>query len=129
MYIEIADPLINSCDYIHKRNTQYSILVLSLFGKFNFLLLLYPRWIKHNSYSSSNTLWWQIPAKPTPDNTITSMGTAYLTPIDTELVSILASVYGCFGNKCNFFSEVKFCFFFAIYALDFNEGDGVVLGT
>lgn len=87
------------------------------------------RRIKHNPNLVSNTLRRQIPRKLTPHNAIGSMSTTNLSPIDTKFTSIGSSIRGDFGNVGNFLSEIKVGFGFGVYALDFDEGYGVVLGA
>ena len=57
------------------------------------------------------------------------MGTAYLTPVDTVLGSILSSVYRNLCDVSNLLSEVKVSIGLGINTLDFDKGATVVLGT
>jgi len=57
------------------------------------------------------------------------MCTAYLSPIDTVLGSILSSIYGRLCDECDLLSEVKVSIGLGVNSLNFDEGDAVVLGT
>jgi hypothetical protein len=77
--------------------------------------------IKHDSNLSTNGLRRKISGESASDNSITSVRTGNLSPVDAVLGSTLSSVYGRFGDECNLLSEVEFGFFLAVYTLDFDQ--------
>jgi hypothetical protein len=76
--------------------------------------------VKHNTDPSPNTLWGQVSCKLTLYNTITSMGSAYTSPVYSEFGSILTTGGGNLGNVCDTLSEVELGIFFRVKALDFD---------
>lgn len=75
---------------IHPTIPLYRLAFFSLFHCANDL---YTRRIEHNSNLSTDRLWGKIPGESASYNTVASVSTAHLTPIDTVLGSALSSVY------------------------------------
>jgi hypothetical protein len=67
-------------------------------------------------------------SKTAPDNSISSMSSAYLAPVNSEFVSKLVGCL-CLGDESNLLSEVKVNLFLAIDTLDFDQTNTVVLGS
>jgi hypothetical protein len=62
-----------------------------------------------------------------PDNSIASVSSAYLAPVNSEFVSKLVGCL-CLGDESNLLSEVEVNLFLAINTLDFDQTNTVVLG-
>ena len=84
-------------------------------------------WVKHNSNPTSNALWGEIPRELTLDNTVASMAPANLSPVHSELASILSTARRSLGDVGDALSKVKLGVFFGITSLNFDEGGVVVL--
>jgi hypothetical protein len=84
-------------------------------------------WVKHNSNPTSDTLWGKIPRELTLDNSIATVAPANLTPVHSELTSILSTRR--FGDVGDALSEVELSIFFGVTSLNFDKRGVVVLVT
>lgn len=101
--------------------------MLSLYVIYSFpLSFLYTRWIQHHPHLSSNGLRRQISSESASDDTVGTMSSADLAPVDSEFVSIFIGTL-CLGNKGHSLAEVKVHIIFGVDTLDFDQTDIVVL--
>lgn len=83
--------------------------------------------VKHNPNPTSNTLWGEIPRELTLDYSIASVAPANLTPVHSELTSILTTTRRSLSDVGNTLSEVELSILLWVTSLDFDEGGVVVL--
>lgn len=109
---------------------QLNSTIWNGFDWYNFLLCFYKslhtRWVKHNSDLSTNSLGRKISSETASNDTIGSMCSADLAPVDTEFVSNLIGSLGL-GDESNLLSKVEVNFFLAIDTLDLDQTNTVVL--
>jgi hypothetical protein len=102
---------------------ELGVFMSTLFIRFAIyysIAILNPRWVKHNTNFSANGLWGEVPVESAPNNAISSVCTADLSPVDAELGSVL-SRSGSLGNEGNTLSEVKLCLLLRINTLDLDQ--------
>ena len=87
---------------------------------------LHSRWVQHDSNLSSNRLRRKVTSESASDNTIGSVCSADLAPIDSEFVSKLVGGL-CLGDKGNLLSQVEIDFVLRIHTLDFDQTNIIVL--
>ena len=100
------------------------------FGKNpKFLVLgLHTRWVQHNADLSSNSLRRQIPSESAPDDTTRPVRSTDLSPVHSEFIAKLIGGLGL-GNECNLLAKVKVSICLAVYTLNFDQSNTVVLGS
>ena len=74
--------------------------------------------VKHNSNPTSNALWGKIPRELTLDNSIASVAPANLTPVHSELASILSTSRTSLGDVSDALSEVELGIFLGVTSLN-----------
>lgn len=87
---------------------------------------LHAGWVKHNANLSSDSLWRQVSAESATNNSIGSVSSADLSPIDAELVAVFVSG-GSLGDKGNLLSVIELGSGLVINALDLDQRHIVVL--
>jgi hypothetical protein len=70
----------------------------------------------------------KIPSEATPHNSIATVSSGDLAPVDSEFVAKLVGSI-CLGNKSNTLSEVKINIGLGVNSLNFDQTDIVVLVT
>ena len=79
--------------------------------------------IQHDSHTSTNGLRRQVTAEAASDDTIGTVSSADLSPIDAERAVL------CLGDKSNSLAQVKISICLAIAALDLNQRNIGILRT
>jgi hypothetical protein len=72
-------------------------------------------------------LWRKIALESAPDNSIASMGTTDLSPLNSELLSGCLFGSRCLGNKGDLLSAVELGVFLGVHVLDLDQGNVLVL--
>lgn len=89
---------------------------------------LYAGWVQHNTDLSSDGLWRKVASESASDNSIGSVRSADLAPVNSEFVSELVGGFSL-GDEGNLLSEVKVNIILGVDSLNFDQTDTVVLGS
>lgn len=87
---------------------------------------LYTGGVHHDTGLSANGLGWKISSESAPNDTVSTVGPAYLSPVDSEFVSVFIC-YVSLCNKGNSLSEVEVDLFLGVDSSDFQQAHAVVL--
>lgn len=89
---------------------------------------LHTGWVKHDADLSSDCLWWQVSLESATDDTIGSVSSGNLSPVDAELVAVFVC-RGTLGDKGDLLSEIEFSIGLGVDALNLDQRNVVVLVT
>jgi hypothetical protein len=84
--------------------------------------------VKHDASLSSDSLWGQVSVESATNDTIGSVSSAHLSPVDAELVAVFVSS-GSLGDERNLLSVVEFSSLLGVNALDLEQRNVIVLVT
>ena len=87
---------------------------------------LYTGRVKHDTGLSANGLGWKISSESAPNDTVGTVGPAYLAPVDSEFVSVFIC-YVSLCDKGNSLSEVEVDLVLGVDSSDFQQAHAVVL--
>lgn len=87
---------------------------------------LYTGWVKHDAGLSSNSLGRKISSESASDNSVGSVRSANLSPVDSVFVSVfIGDVSLC--DEGNSLSEVEVNFFLRVDSSDLQQTNSVLL--
>lgn len=89
-------------------------------------MVLYTRWVQHDSNLSSNRLRRKVTSESASHYTIGSMRSADFAPVHSEFVTKLVCSFSL-GDESNLLAKVKFHILLGVDSLNFDQTNIVVL--